>query len=74
MNSFVSKYFLKFEYVEIVRYNLLGKFSEYWVTGQDVAQETEKWAELAALASAAVLPISCPVTQYSTKFRPRNRN
>ena len=25
----------------------------YWVTRQDVAQETEKWAEWAALASAA---------------------
>ena len=24
----------------------------YWVTGQDVTREIEKWAELAALASA----------------------
>ena len=43
---------------------------EYWVTGQDVAQETGKWAEWAALASAAdsanfyvSCATSCPVTQ-----------
>ena len=27
-------------------------FSMYWVTGQDVARETEKWAESAAVASS----------------------
>ena len=35
---------------------------EYWVTGQDVAQETEKWAEWAALANVANAT-SYPVTQ-----------
>ena len=30
---------------------------QYWVTRQDVAQETEKWAEWAELASAAIMPI-----------------
>ena len=41
-------------------------------TGQDAMQETEKWAELAALASAAdsahfsiSCRASCPVTLYS---------
>ena len=45
----------------------------YWVTGQNVAQETEKWAEWAALASAADSAhssVSCKtsslVTQYSS--------
>ena len=44
----------------------------YWVIRQDVAQETEKWAEWAALASAADSArssVSCvttsPVTQYT---------
>ena len=44
--------------------------AQYWVTGQDIAQETEKWAEWAALASAAdsahfsvSCATSCPVTQ-----------
>ena len=44
----------------------------YWVTRQDVAQETEEWAELAALASAAhsahfsvSCATSCLVTQYT---------
>ena len=46
--------------------------SPYWVTGQDVAQETDKWAEWATLASAAVSPhfsvscaTSCLVTHYT---------
>ena len=41
------------------------------MTGQDVAQEKEKWAEWAALATAAdsahfsvSCATSCPVTQY----------
>ena len=41
------------------------------MTGQDVAQETDKWAEWAALASAAnsvhfsvSYATSCPVTHY----------
>ena len=44
----------------------------YWVTRQDVAQETEKWADWAALASAAnsahfsiSCATSCLVTQYN---------
>ena len=46
---------------------------KYWVTRQDVAQETEEWAESAALASAAhsahfsvSCATSCRVTQYTT--------
>ena len=39
----------------------------YWVAGQDGAQETEKWVEWAALASATDSAISCvtscPATQ-----------
>ena len=42
------------------------------MTGQDVAQETEKWAEWAAHASTAdsaqfhiYCATSCPVTQYA---------
>ena len=31
----------------------------YWVTGQDIAQEIENWAELAAVASAAHFYVSC---------------
>ena len=47
----------------------------YWVTRQDVAQETEKWAEWAALARAAdsahfyiSCATSCLVTQYRWSF------
>ena len=43
----------------------------YWVTGQDVVQETEKWSEWTALATAAdsvhssvSCVTSCLVTQY----------
>ena len=50
--------------------------SHYWVTGQDVAQERQKWAEWAALANAAnsahfsiSCATSCPVTLYSGTFK-----
>ena len=48
----------------------------YWATRQDVAQETEKWAEWAALASAAnsahssvSCATSCLVTQYRERLK-----
>ena len=40
----------------------------YWVTGQDVAQETEKWAEWAALANAAVLPFPFGAADQTHKW------
>ena len=40
----------------------------YWVTGQDVPQETEKWAEWAALANAAVLPFPFGAADQTHKW------
>ena len=39
----------------------------YWVTRQDVAQETEKWAELAT-ASAAHFSVSCVTSCLVTRY------
>ena len=47
---------------------------QYWVTRQDVAQETEKWAEWAKLANAAdsahffYFPLQSPSSPVSLRF------
>ena len=48
----------------------------YWVTRQDVAQETEELAALASAAHSAHFSVSCatfcPVTQYNSRQGPTN--
>ena len=47
------------------------QYNMYWVTRQDVAQETEKWAEWAVLASAADSAhssVSCVTSSLVTQY------
>ena len=50
------------------RYFSLQTPMYYWVTGQDVAQETEKWAALANAADSAHSSVSCATSSLVIQY------